>query len=236
MPLPTEITRRETPARDGSALDALIDFYRAFNTSDLEALAANWAEGDAPSMDNPSFPASTPDLTTLRSTSKMTAVDQPNMSTPFIAYIDRINASFAGLTMRGDLDMSAAAFGFATGTFFWGYFIFEVPGNVILEKVGARLWIARIMISWGIIAGLTALVTGTMTFTVVRFLLGAAEAGFFPGLLLYFTYWFPSHHHARIVSGFMIGLPIAVAAGAPTSVHRTLRGIKETNAAARTLV
>src|SRR4029077_19788020 len=101
--------------------------------------------------------------------------------------------------------------------FFWGYFIFEVPSNVILEKVGARLWIARIMISWGIIAGLTALVTGTMTFTVVRFLLGAAEAGFFPGLLLYFTYWFPSNHHARIVSGFMIGLPIAVAAGAPIS-------------------
>jgi ACS family tartrate transporter-like MFS transporter len=134
-----------------------------------------------------------------------------------LAYIDRINVSFAGLTMRGDLDMSAAAFGFATGTFFWGYFIFEVPSNVILEKVGARLWIARIMISWGIIAGLTALVTGTMTFAVVRFLLGAAEAGFFPGLLLYFTYWFPSHHHARIVSGFMIGLPIAVAAGAPIS-------------------
>ena len=97
-----------------------------------------------------------------------------------LAYIDRINVSFAGLTMRGDLDMSAAAFRFATGTFFWGYFIFEVPSNVILEKVGARLWIARIMISWGIIAGLTALVTGTMTFTVVRFLLGAAEAGFFP--------------------------------------------------------
>src|ERR1700736_119111 len=134
-----------------------------------------------------------------------------------LAYIDRINVSFAGLTMRGDLDMSAAAFGFATGTFFWGYFIFEVPSNVILEKVGARLWIARIMISWGIIAGLTALVTGTMTFTVVRFLLGAAEAGFFPGIVLYFTYWFPAHHHARIVSGFLIGLPIAVAAGAPIS-------------------
>ena len=138
-----------------------------------------------------------------------------------LAYIDRINVSFAGLTMRGDLDMSAAAFGFATGTFFWGYFIFEVPSNVILEKVGARLWIARIMISWGIIAGLTALVTGTMTFTVVRFLLGAAEAGFFPGLLLYFTYWFPSNHHARIVSGFMIGLPIAVAAGAPGAPIRS---------------
>src|SRR5580692_1198030 len=80
-----------------------------------------------------------------------------------LAYVDRINVSFAALTMRGDLDMSAAAFGFAAGTFYWGYFLFEVPSNVILEKVGARLWIARIMISWGIIAGLTALVTGTMT-------------------------------------------------------------------------
>ncbi len=135
----------------------------------------------------------------------------------FLAYIDRINVSFAGLTMRGDLDMSAAAFGFAAGTFYWGYFIFEVPSNIIMEKVGARLWIARIMISWGIFAGLTALVIGSNTFSVVRFFLGVAEAGFFPGIVLYFTYWFPARHHARIVSGFLIGLPIAVAAGAPVS-------------------
>src|SRR5439155_7207961 len=80
-----------------------------------------------------------------------------------------------------------------------------------------RLWIARIMITWGILAGLTALVVGSNSFAVVRFLLGAAEAGFFPGIVLYFTYWFPAHHHARIVSGFLIGLPIAVAAGAPIS-------------------
>jgi MFS transporter, ACS family, tartrate transporter len=135
----------------------------------------------------------------------------------FLAYIDRINVSFAGLTMQGDLHMSAAAFGFAAGTFYWGYFIFEVPSNVILEKVGARLWIARIMITWGILAGVTALVSGSTSFAVVRFFLGVAEAGFFPGIVLYFTYWFPSHHHARIVSGFLIGLPIAVAAGAPIS-------------------
>ena len=135
----------------------------------------------------------------------------------FLAYIDRINVSFAGLTMQGDLQMSATAFGFAAGTFYWGYFIFEVPSNVVLEKVGARLWIARIMITWGIFAGLTALVSGSSSFAIVRFLLGAAEAGFFPGIILYFTYWFPSHHHARIVSGFLIGLPIAVAAGAPIS-------------------
>jgi ACS family tartrate transporter-like MFS transporter len=134
-----------------------------------------------------------------------------------LAYIDRINVSFAGLTMRADLDMSAGTFGFAVGMFFWGYFIFEVPSNVILEKVGARLWIARIMITWGILAGLTAVVTGSTSFSTVRFLLGVAEAGFFPGIILYFTYWFPSHHHARIVSGFLIGLPFAVAVGAPIS-------------------
>src|SRR6266704_99523 len=135
----------------------------------------------------------------------------------FLAYIDRINVSFAGLTMRDDLGMSATAFGFAVGTFYWGYFIFEVPSNVIMEKVGARLWIARIMITWGILAGLTATVTGSTSFAIVRFFLGVAEAGFFPGIVLYFTYWFPSYHHARIVSGFLIGLPIAVAAGAPIS-------------------
>jgi ACS family tartrate transporter-like MFS transporter len=134
-----------------------------------------------------------------------------------LAYIDRINVSFAGLTMRGDLGISAGTFGFAVGMFYWGYAIFEVPSNVILEKVGARIWIARIMITWGILAGLTALVTDSTSFAIVRFLLGVAEAGFFPGILLYFTYWFPSRHHARIVSGFMIGLPISVAIGAPIS-------------------
>jgi ACS family tartrate transporter-like MFS transporter len=135
----------------------------------------------------------------------------------FLAYIDRINGSFAALTMRGDLGMSATAYGFAVGTFYWGYFIFEVPSNVVLEKIGARIWIARIMITWGILAGATAAVTGANSFAVVRFLLGSAEAGFFPGIVLYFTYWFPTYHHARIVSGFLIGLPIAVAAGAPVS-------------------
>ena len=134
-----------------------------------------------------------------------------------LAYIDRINVSFAGLTMRGDIGMSAGTFGFAVGMFYWAYFIFEVPSNVILAKVGARLWIARIMITWGILAGLTAFVTDATTFGIVRFLLGVAEAGFFPGLILYFTYWFPSHHHARIVSGFLVGLPVAVALGAPIS-------------------
>src|SRR6476660_4002780 len=137
--------------------------------------------------------------------------------TYFLAYIDRINVSFAGLTMRGDLGLSATAFGFAAGTFYWGYFIFEVPSNIVLEKIGARIWIARIMITWGIFAGLTALVVGSTSFAIVRFFLGVAEAGFFPGIILYFPYWFPARHHARIVSGFLIGLPIAVALGAPIS-------------------
>jgi ACS family tartrate transporter-like MFS transporter len=134
-----------------------------------------------------------------------------------LAYIDRINVSFAGLTMGGDLKLSATDFGFALGTFFLGYFIFEVPSNVIMEKVGARIWIARIMITWGIFAGVMAFVYDRTSFSIVRFLLGVAEAGFFPGMLLYFTYWFPRRHHARIVSGFLVGLPIAVALGAPIS-------------------
>ena len=137
--------------------------------------------------------------------------------TYFLCYVDRINVGFAALTMRGDLGMSATDFGFAAGTFYWGYFIFEVPSNIIMEKVGARLWIARIMITWGLLSAATAFSTGSESFAIIRFFLGLAEAGFFPGLILYFTYWFPHYHHARIMSGFLVGLPIAVAAGAPIS-------------------
>src|SRR3954449_2872202 len=93
----------------------------------------------------------------------------------FLAYIDRINVSFAALTMRGDLNISAGDYGFALGTFYWGYFLFEVPSNVVLEKVGARLWIARIMITWGILAGLTALATGPISLSGLRFLLASLE-------------------------------------------------------------
>ncbi|MBV8739328.1 MAG: MFS transporter, partial [Alphaproteobacteria bacterium] len=100
---------------------------------------------------------------------------------------------------------------------FWGYVLFEVPSNIILEKVGARLWIARIMVSWGIVSGATALATGPYSFMAIRFLLGLAEAGLFPGFVLYFTYWFPDAHRARINSGFTLALPIAVASGAPVS-------------------
>ncbi len=135
----------------------------------------------------------------------------------FLAYLDRINVGFAALTMNKDLGLDAAVYGMAAGAFFWGYFLFEVPSNLILEKVGARIWIARIMVSWGLISGATAFCTGPWSFLAMRFLLGLAEAGLFPGMILFFTYWFPDWHRARIVSGFMIALPVAVAAGAPVS-------------------
>ena len=95
----------------------------------------------------------------------------------FLAYIDRINVSFAALTMRGDLNISAGDYGFALGTFYWGYFLFEVPSNLLMEKLGARVWIARIMVTWGLLSGATAFCTGPYSFMLVRFLLGLAEAG-----------------------------------------------------------
>ena len=137
--------------------------------------------------------------------------------TYFFCYLDRINVGFAALTMNKDLGLDAAWYGMAAGAFFWGYVLFEVPSNIILEKVGARLWIARIMITWGIISGATAFATGPYSFMAIRFLLGLAEAGLFPGFVLYFTYWFPDQHRARINSGFTLALPIAVASGAPVS-------------------
>jgi ACS family tartrate transporter-like MFS transporter len=137
--------------------------------------------------------------------------------TYFFCYLDRINVGFAALTMNKDIGLDAAWYGMASGAFFWGYVLFEVPSNFILEKVGARLWIARIMITWGIISGCTAFAVGPYSFMAIRFLLGLAEAGLFPGFALYFTYWFPDRHRARINSGFTLALPIAVASGAPIS-------------------
>jgi len=134
-----------------------------------------------------------------------------------VAYIDRTNVSFAALTMNKDLGISAYMYGWGAGIFFLGYALFEVPSNMVLARVGARRWIARIMITWGIISGLMAATTGPVSFLTLRFLLGVAEAGFFPGIILYFTYWFPSNHHARIVAGFLVGLPVAVALGSPIS-------------------
>jgi MFS transporter, ACS family, tartrate transporter len=137
--------------------------------------------------------------------------------TYFFCYLDRINVGFAALTMNKEIGLDPAVFGMAAGAFFWGYVLFEVPSNLILEKVGARIWIARIMVTWGIVSGATALAVGPYSFMTIRFLLGLAEAGLFPGFVLYFTYWFPDRHRARINSGFTLALPIAVASGAPIS-------------------
>jgi len=126
-----------------------------------------------------------------------------------IAYIDRSNISFAALTMNNDLGFSAYIYGWGAGIFFFGYFLFEIPSNLILEKVGARIWIARIMITWGIISALTAFVTGPTSFLIIRFLLGVAEAGFFPGMILYFTYWFPAEYRGRVISTLFIAQPVA---------------------------
>jgi MFS family permease len=131
------------------------------------------------------------------------------MACYFIAYLDRVNVGFASLTMNKALGFSSAVYGFGGGIFFLGYFIFEVPSNVLLSKVGARIWIARILITWGIIAAGTAFIVGPLSFYSVRFALGIAEAGFFPGIILYLTWWFPSYYRSRIVGVFMAAIPLS---------------------------
>ncbi len=135
----------------------------------------------------------------------------------FIAYLDRVNIGFAALTMNDDIGLSASAFGFAAGVFFIGYFLFEVPSNLVLHRVGARVWIARIMLTWGIISGAMAFVQGPISLYILRFLLGAAEAGFFPGIILYLSYWFPARHRAGVTAFFMAAVPISIAIGSPIS-------------------
>lgn len=132
-----------------------------------------------------------------------------------VTIIDRVNIGFAALGMNKDLGISMTSFGTIAGIFFVSYFIFEIPSNVILHRMGARVWIARIMISWGIVTLLTGFVRNVTDVAICRFLLGAAEAGFYPGVVLYFTYWFPAKHHARAVSLFLIGLGIANIVGGP---------------------
>src|SRR5580704_14227263 len=118
----------------------------------------------------------------------------------FAAILDRSNVGYAGLTMNKDLAFTATVFGFGTGIFFIGYFIFEVPSNLVLEKVGARLWIARIMLSWGLVSAGTAFVLNDYSFYAMRFLLGAAEAGFIPGAYYYLTFWAPNRHRSKLVA------------------------------------
>ena len=135
----------------------------------------------------------------------------------FVCYLDRVNVGFAALEMNKDLGFTATMFGWGAGIFFFGYFFFEVPSNLALERFGARLWIARIMVTWGLLSAAMALIWNEWSFLVVRFLLGAAEAGFFPGIILFLTYWFPSHYRARMVGRFMAAIPISTVIGAPLS-------------------
>lgn len=135
----------------------------------------------------------------------------------FIAFLDRVNIGFAALTMNQELGFSPTVFGFGAGIFFIGYFLFEVPSNLILHKVGARIWIARVMITWGLVSGAMAFVQGTTSFYTLRFLLGVAEAGFFPGIILYLSYWFPAQRRAQVTAMFMAAAPLSTALGSPIS-------------------
>lgn len=134
-----------------------------------------------------------------------------------IAIIDRGNIGMASLQMNDDLGLSARVFGFASSLFFFAYFLVEVPSNLAMQKFGARIWIARIMVTWGLVSAGTAFVVGPYSLYVMRFLLGAAEAGFFPGVLLYLTYWLPSAYRARMVAIFMVAIPAANFIGSPLS-------------------
>jgi D-galactonate transporter len=134
-----------------------------------------------------------------------------------IAYLDRVNIGFARLQMLDDLSFSETIYGLGAGMFFIGYVIFEVPSNIVLHRVGARLWIGRIMISWGIVSAAFMFVTTPFAFYALRFLLGVAEAGFYPGIILYLTYWFPSYRRARVVALFMTAIPVSGILGGPLS-------------------
>ena len=135
----------------------------------------------------------------------------------FISFVDRVNLGFAALQMVGDLRLAATVFGLGGGLFFVSYFLCEVPSNLLLEKFGARRWIARIMITWGFLAGAMALVKGPHSFYAIRLLLGAAEAGFFPGVILYLSYWFPGEYRARIIGWFTVAIPVSSFLGSPIS-------------------
>jgi len=134
-----------------------------------------------------------------------------------ISYLDRINIGFAALTMNKDLAITSRQFGLLVGILFFGYFLFEIPSNLILHKVGARVWIARILITWGIVAMLTGFVRTVHQLYIVRFLLGLAEAGYFPGIVLYLTYWFRQREQAQAIALFLTGLPFTSILGAPVS-------------------
>jgi ACS family tartrate transporter-like MFS transporter len=134
-----------------------------------------------------------------------------------VNFLDRVNVGYAALAMNADLGFTPSIFGIGAGIFFAGYIVCEIPSNLALQRFGARIWIARIMISWGLVATGMAFVSGETSFYIMRFLLGVAEAGFFPGIILYLTYWFPARERARIVSLFMAAVPLATMVGGPIS-------------------
>ena len=134
-----------------------------------------------------------------------------------VAYLDRANVGFAKLRMASDLQFSEAVFGLGIGIFFIGYLLLEIPGALLVERWSARKWFARILISWGLISALTAFVTTPMEFYAARFFLGVAEAGFFPGIIVYFTHWFTSQDRTRALSGLVMAIPFSLAMGAPVS-------------------
>ena len=134
-----------------------------------------------------------------------------------VSWLDRVNVGFAKLQMNSDLGMSETAYGLGAGIFFIAYAVCEIPSNFLLVRFGARLWIARIMITWGLISAGMMFVQGETSFYVMRFLLGAAEAGFLPGIVYYLSQWFPRFHRARAVSWFMIGIPLSIVFGGPLS-------------------
>lgn len=143
----------------------------------------------------------------------------PLMALMFLVnQLDRVNVSFAALTMNRDIGLDTVAYAWGAGIFFLSYFAFEIPSNLILERIGARVWIARIMITWGLISGAMALVSGPVSFMIVRFLLGAAEAGFVPGLVLYITWWFPPRYRARATAVFFFAAPLGNAVSGLLSV------------------
>ncbi|MEE7493735.1 MFS transporter [Methylobacterium oryzae] len=134
-----------------------------------------------------------------------------------VSYLDRVNVGFAALTMNAHIGLTATSFGIGAGLFFLGYFLAEIPSNLIMMRVGARLWIARIMITWGLVSAATAFVTGPIQFGIARFLLGLGEAGFVPGVFLYLSLWFPSAVRARATALFLLGIPVANIIGSPIS-------------------
>src|SRR6516162_9980885 len=135
----------------------------------------------------------------------------------FVAFLDRVNLGFAALEMNKDLGFSSTVYGLGAGMFFISYFSLETPSNLILVRTGARIWIARIMFTWGILSGAMAFVQGEISFYIVRFLLGAAEAGFFPGMIFFLTLWFPATYRARVIGYFMAAIPLSTVIGAPVS-------------------